>query len=84
MYRGRCNIEDIPPAFAHRIDDGLEERDEIRAFILELALADALLADGVEDAEVRLLVGGAEVDDEAVIMDHELAEFGLPGGRNSY
>ena len=28
--------------------------------------------------------GANEVEDEAVIMDHELAEFGLPGGRNSY
>jgi hypothetical protein len=28
--------------------------------------------------------GDPDVDDEAVIMDHELADFGLPGGRSTF
>jgi hypothetical protein len=28
--------------------------------------------------------GENEIEDEAVIMDHELSDFGLPGGRRAY
>ena len=46
------------------VEDGLEERLERRRRVLERALGDALAADGVEQREVELRVGGVEIAEE--------------------
>ncbi len=45
-------------------EDGLEERLEIVARVVERAFCNSRLRVGVDDGEVGLLVGGAQLDEE--------------------
>ncbi len=48
----------------HLLEDQIEQRREVLRLVLELALGDAFTADGVDEREVELRVGGVEIAEQ--------------------
>jgi hypothetical protein len=59
------------------LEDGVEERRQILRLVLELALGEAVLGDGVDRGEVHLLVAGFEVAEEVEHLGEDLVRAGV-------
>ncbi len=58
-------------------EDGVEERAQVGALVIDVELGDAFLAVGVDDGEVELVFGGVEIDEQIVDFVEHFGDAGV-------